>query len=186
MVSVAGNLYSVPDATRRRVVEVQNHPGQVRIFEDGALIAAHPVLEGRNRRRLDPSHRTAALAAPEPPAAVAAAGDARPALRQAARPGARARERPQSVFHGPRRLARFNAGGSRAGANAAGGGGLAISAGNAPGFAVAKWLTTTARVLPVVIDGLFHTRPPGRVDDSRAGCKDRTDHVLTNADRSIR
>ena len=59
MVSVAGNLYSVPDATRRRVVEVQNHPGQVRIFEDGALIAAHPVLEGRNRRRLDPSHRTA-------------------------------------------------------------------------------------------------------------------------------
>ncbi|MDE0193500.1 MAG: IS21 family transposase, partial [Gammaproteobacteria bacterium] len=59
MVSVAGNLYSVPDATRRRVVEVQNHPDQVRIFEDGALIAAHPVLEGRNRRRLDPSHRTA-------------------------------------------------------------------------------------------------------------------------------
>ena len=69
MVSVSGNLYSVPDATRRRVVEVQNHPGQVRIFEDGALIAAHPVLEGRNRRRLDPSHRTAAPAAPEPPAA---------------------------------------------------------------------------------------------------------------------
>ena len=29
MVSVSGNLYSVPDATRRRVVEVQNHPGQV-------------------------------------------------------------------------------------------------------------------------------------------------------------
>ena len=59
MVSVAGNLYSVPDATRRRVVEVQNHPGQVRIFEDGALIALHPVLEGRNLRRLDPSHRAA-------------------------------------------------------------------------------------------------------------------------------
>ena len=59
MVSVAGNLHGVPDATRRRVVEVQNHPGQVRIFEDGALIALHPVLEGRNLRRLDPSHRTA-------------------------------------------------------------------------------------------------------------------------------
>ena len=28
MASVAGNLYGVPDATRRRVVEVQNHPGQ--------------------------------------------------------------------------------------------------------------------------------------------------------------
>lgn len=59
MVSVAGNLYSVPDATRRRVVEVQSHPSQVRIFEDGGLIAVHPVLEGRNRRRLDPSHRAA-------------------------------------------------------------------------------------------------------------------------------
>ena len=74
MVSVAGNLYSVPDATRRRVVEVQSHPGQVRIFEDGGLIAVHPVLEGRNRRRLDPSHRAAAPAAPEP-------SDVRPAQR---------------------------------------------------------------------------------------------------------
>ena len=53
-----------------RLVEVQNQPGQARIFEDGALIAAHPVLEGRNRRRLDPSHRTARpreQAAPRPP-----------------------------------------------------------------------------------------------------------------------
>ena len=57
MVSVGGNLYSVPDATRKRVVEVQSHPHEVRIFEDGTLIAAHPVLEGRNQRRVDPSHR---------------------------------------------------------------------------------------------------------------------------------
>ncbi len=59
MVSVGGNLYSVPDLTRRRVVEVQNHPKEVRIFEDGVLIAVHPVLEGKNRRRVDPSHRKA-------------------------------------------------------------------------------------------------------------------------------
>ena len=59
MVSVGGNLYSVPDATRKRVVEVQNHPSEVRIFEDGALIAAHPVLEGKNQRRVDPAHRKA-------------------------------------------------------------------------------------------------------------------------------
>ena len=64
MVSVGGNLYSVPDATRKRVVEVQNHPCEVRIFEDGTLIAAHPVLEGRNQRRVDPSHRKIA---PRPP-----------------------------------------------------------------------------------------------------------------------
>lgn len=59
MVSVGGNLYSVPDATRKRVVEVQSHPKEVRIFEDGRLIAAHPLLEGRNRRRIDPAHRKA-------------------------------------------------------------------------------------------------------------------------------
>jgi transposase len=57
MVSVGGNLYSVPDATRKRIVEVQHHPKEVRIFEEGVLIAAHPVLEGKNQRRIDPSHR---------------------------------------------------------------------------------------------------------------------------------
>ena len=56
-VSVGGDPYSVPDATRKRVVEVQSHPKEVRIFEDGRLIAAHPPLEGRNRRRIDPAHR---------------------------------------------------------------------------------------------------------------------------------
>jgi hypothetical protein len=64
MVSVGGNLYSVPDATRKRVLDVQNHPKEVRIFEDGALIAVHPVLDGRDRRRVDPAHRRAPPAAP--------------------------------------------------------------------------------------------------------------------------
>ena len=35
MVSVGGNLYSVPDATRRRAVEVHTLADEVRIFEDG-------------------------------------------------------------------------------------------------------------------------------------------------------
>lgn len=39
MVSVNGNLYSVPDRTRKRVLEVQHHPLEIRIFEDGELIA---------------------------------------------------------------------------------------------------------------------------------------------------
>lgn len=60
MISVDGNYYSVPETTRKRVVDVQNHVQEIRIFEDGLLIAAHPVLEGRNRRRVDPSHRKAA------------------------------------------------------------------------------------------------------------------------------
>ncbi|MCB1164374.1 IS21 family transposase [bacterium] len=68
MVSVGGNLYSVPDTTRRRVLEVQNHPREVRIFEEGRLIAAHPVIEGKNQRRIDPQHRKAPPPAgpPEP------------------------------------------------------------------------------------------------------------------------
>ena len=42
MVSVGGNLYSVPDATRKRVVEVQSHPREVRIFEGEGLPAIGP------------------------------------------------------------------------------------------------------------------------------------------------
>jgi transposase len=57
MVSVGGNLYSVPDATRRRVVEVHTLADEIRIFEDGRLIAAHAPLEGRHQRRLAPGHR---------------------------------------------------------------------------------------------------------------------------------
>ena len=55
--SVGGNLYSVPDATRRRVVEVHTLADEIRIFEDGRLIAAHAVLEGRHQRHIAPGHR---------------------------------------------------------------------------------------------------------------------------------
>jgi transposase len=57
MVSVGGNLYSVPDATRKRIVEVHTLANEVQIFEAGSLIATHPVLEGRNQRRVAPGHR---------------------------------------------------------------------------------------------------------------------------------
>jgi transposase len=57
MVSVGGNFYSVPDATRKRVVEVHSLANEIRIFEAGRLIAVHPVLEGRHQRRLAPGHR---------------------------------------------------------------------------------------------------------------------------------
>ena len=77
MVSVGGNLYSVPDTARKRVLDVQNRPSEVRFFEDGALIAAHPVLEGKNQRRVDPAHRKAPL-----PAAL----DAPPATSVGVRP----------------------------------------------------------------------------------------------------
>ena len=57
MVSVGGNLYSVPDTTRRRIFEVHVLADEVRIFEDGTLVATHAPLEGRGEKRLDPSHR---------------------------------------------------------------------------------------------------------------------------------
>lgn len=57
MVSVGGNLYSVPDGTRRRVVEVHSLTREVHILEEGCLIAVHPLLAGRNQRRVAPGHR---------------------------------------------------------------------------------------------------------------------------------
>ena len=58
MVSVGGNLYSVPNATRRRPVEVHATAGELRILEAGQVIAVHPVLEGRGQRRIIAGHRS--------------------------------------------------------------------------------------------------------------------------------
>ncbi len=57
MVSVGGNLYSVPDTTRRRVFDVHVLADEIRIFENGELVASHLPLEGRGEKRLDPGHR---------------------------------------------------------------------------------------------------------------------------------
>jgi len=58
MVSVGGNKYSVPDGTRRRTVEVHSLSDEIRILEDGRLVASHPVLPGRGSRRVAADHRT--------------------------------------------------------------------------------------------------------------------------------
>jgi len=44
LVSVAGNLYSVPDRTRRRVLDVHVYADEIRILEDDAVIAIHAPL----------------------------------------------------------------------------------------------------------------------------------------------
>lgn len=59
MVSVGGNFYSVPDATRRRVVEVHTLADEIRILENGVLIATHPVLDGCHQRHVLAGHRVA-------------------------------------------------------------------------------------------------------------------------------
>jgi transposase len=60
LVSIGGNYYSVPDRTRR-IVEVHQLPDQIRILDQGRLVATHPVLEGRRQYRIDPTHRQGAL-----------------------------------------------------------------------------------------------------------------------------
>lgn len=90
MISVDGNLYSVPDGTRRRVVEVQTLPEELRIYEDGRLIAVHAPLAGRGQRVLAVGHRH------RPPPGH----DPRPADPETAlqRPGDAVPERPLAVY----------------------------------------------------------------------------------------
>jgi transposase len=58
MVSVGGNFYSVPNTAQRRPVEVHSTTHEVRILEEGSVIAVHPVLDGRGQRRILAGHRT--------------------------------------------------------------------------------------------------------------------------------
>ena len=85
MVSVDGNLYSVPDTARKRQVEVQRSATEVRIIEQGQCIACHPRLTGRGQRRLAPGHRQWRKAAPVTPAPVLSGLFARPGETVAAR-----------------------------------------------------------------------------------------------------
>jgi transposase len=59
LVSVAGNLYSVPDTTRRRILDVHVFADEIRILENGAVVAVHVPVEGRDQTRIDPAHRQA-------------------------------------------------------------------------------------------------------------------------------
>ena len=70
MVSVDGNLYSVPDTTRKRQVEVQRSATEIRIIEQGQCVARHPRLTGRGQRRLAPGHRQPRKLVPIAPSPV--------------------------------------------------------------------------------------------------------------------
>ena len=89
MVSLGGNLYSVPDGTRRRPVEVQVLATEIRILEAGHPIAVHPVLAGRGGRALLPGHRRSLTAEGQP------SGPSGPLLR----PGEAVLQRPLDVYH---------------------------------------------------------------------------------------
>jgi len=57
MVSVSGNLYSVPDRTASRIVDVHTLADEIRIYDGQDLLAAHPVLGGRGQRHILAEHR---------------------------------------------------------------------------------------------------------------------------------
>jgi hypothetical protein len=57
MVSVGGILYSVPDGTRQRLLEVETTADCVRIHDGHRLVAVHALLHGRRQRSLLPGHR---------------------------------------------------------------------------------------------------------------------------------
>jgi transposase len=57
MVSVEGNLYSVPDGLTHTVVEVHRLADAVQIYDAGRCVAVHPLLEGRGLRSLLDGHR---------------------------------------------------------------------------------------------------------------------------------
>jgi transposase len=57
MVSVGGNLYSVPDGTVKRVLDVETTADCVRIHDGRRLVAVHALLHGRRQRSLLPGHR---------------------------------------------------------------------------------------------------------------------------------
>lgn len=60
MLRVGGKLYSVPDTARRRVLEIQCSIDEIRILEDGVVIARHTPLPGRGQTSVDPAHRKTA------------------------------------------------------------------------------------------------------------------------------
>lgn len=57
MVSVDGNLYSVPNGTGRKPLQIERTATQLRILDGQILLAVHPLLLGKNQRQVIQGHR---------------------------------------------------------------------------------------------------------------------------------
>ncbi|MFK7892716.1 MAG: IS21 family transposase [Granulosicoccus sp.] len=66
MVSVDGNLYSVPDGTQSRQVQVERTATELRILDGQELLAVHELLLGKHQRQVSNGHRTRARSTPIP------------------------------------------------------------------------------------------------------------------------
>ena len=59
MVSVDGNLYSVPNGTGRKPLQIERTATELRILDGQLLLAVHPLLLGKNQRQVIDGHRKA-------------------------------------------------------------------------------------------------------------------------------
>ena len=56
-ISYNGNEYSVPEGLISSEIQIRASLEQLYLFQDGELVATHPVQAGRRQRHLDPRHR---------------------------------------------------------------------------------------------------------------------------------
>ena len=56
-ISYNGNEYSVPEGLMSSEVQIRASLEELHLFQDGELVATHPVQAGRRKRLLDPKHR---------------------------------------------------------------------------------------------------------------------------------
>ncbi len=56
-ISYNGNDYSVPEGLISPDVTISASLEEVRLYQNGCLIAVHPVLDGKGKQHLDPEHR---------------------------------------------------------------------------------------------------------------------------------
>ena len=61
-VSVDGNLYSVQKTTRKRMVEVHSVAHEIRVLEQGQIIAVHAMMTGRGHCCIAAGHHTSPTA----------------------------------------------------------------------------------------------------------------------------
>lgn len=58
MVSVDGNLYSVPEVGhRRKAVNIERTATELRIYDSQQLLTIHPLLKGKHQQQVLPGHR---------------------------------------------------------------------------------------------------------------------------------
>lgn len=65
MVSVDGNLYSIPDTTKTRQVQIERTATELRILHENIVIANHPLISGRGERVVARGHRAMRVRDPQ-------------------------------------------------------------------------------------------------------------------------